>query len=153
MSDTRKTAHEFLKANPMAIISTASSEGEPWGSAVYYYVDEDLNFYFITRANTKKYDNIQQNMQAAITIADQATQTTVQASGTISLVPAEEYMSVLFDKFEEIKKVNDKYWAPPIEKIHEGNYIPLKLTPTKLQYANYSEKKSDPRASYIHKII
>lgn len=148
-----KQVHEFLKRHPIGVLSTASIDNQPWGSAIFFYVDEHFNFYFVTRANTHKYHNVQANPQAAITIAHGASQTTVQAAGKLSEVPAEDYMNIIFDKLASVRPGSDGGWAPPIAKIHEGNYIPLKLTPTKLQYANYSQNKSDPRADYIQTII
>ena len=134
-------------------MSTASADGSPWGAAIFFYVDEDFNFYFVTRANTKKHHNIQANPKAAITVAHGASQTTVQTSGNITEVPAEEYMNIIFDKLAAVRPDSEGTWVPPIAKIHEGNYIPLKLTPSKLQYANYSAKTLDPNADYIQQII
>ena len=153
MSDPKQAARDFMKSHPMGVISTSSSDGEPWGAAVYYYTDEDFNIYFVTRAETKKYANIQENMKAALTVADGPAQTTVQAAGNLSVVPAEDYMSIMFEKLDGIRPETDGNWAPPLQKIHAGNFIPLKLTPNSMQYANYAQQKDDPRANYIETII
>ena len=153
MSQQHKPVHEFLKRHPVGVLSTASADGSPWGAAIFFYVDEDFNYYFVTRANTHKYHNIQSNPKASITVAHGASQTTVQSTGLITEVPAEEYMNIIFDKLAHVRLDSDNNWVPPIAKIHEGNFIPLKFTPTKLQYANYSAKTLDPRANYIQQII
>jgi general stress protein 26 len=145
--------HAFLKHHPMGILSTVTLDGAPWGSAIYYVADEDFNFYFVTRAKTYKYQNLDKNPRAALTVADIASQTTVQASGNITRVPVEDYMDVVFNKLAKAKPKDNGHWVPPLSKIHEGNYIPLCLTPFKLNYADYSQTKSDPHADYIEKII
>jgi general stress protein 26 len=143
--------HDFLKHHPMGVLSTTSEDKKAWGSAVYYVADEDVNFFFATRENTLKYHNISENPFAALTVADEETQTTVQASGTLSRVPADDYMDIVFDKLASIKPKGDYNWVPPSRKIHEGDYMVLKLTPTSLQYADY--KKFIPDADHEYREI
>jgi uncharacterized pyridoxamine 5'-phosphate oxidase family protein len=143
----------FLWEHPMGVLSTVSPDGKPWGSAIYYVVDEDFNFFFITRSETFKYQNLDKTPFAALTIADSDSQTTVQVAGKISQVPVEDYQDIVFDKLAKIKPKDDINWMPPLMKIHKGNYMPLRLTPTKLQFANYKEMKSDIDAEYIQTII
>ena len=137
----------------MGILSTVSAEGRPWGSAIYYVTDEDFTFYFVTREGTFKYHNLDQQSHAALTVADPDTQVTVQAAGIVSKVPVEEYMDVVFHKLASLRPKGDPHWSPPIEKLKAGNYVPLRLTPSKLQYADYGQLKSDPHVDYIERII
>ncbi len=137
----------------MGILSTVSDNGTPWGSAVYYIADEDFNFYFVTRAETLKYQNIDNTALAALTIADSDSQTTVQLTGKISAVPVQQYMDIFFTKFADLRSKGDYAWVPPVEKLKAGSYMPLQLTPTSLQYADYKHLKTDTHAEYIEKII
>jgi len=150
---SHQKVHAFLKQHPMGILSTVSADGKPWGAAVYYVADEDFNFYFVTRVETYKYQNLDKKPLAALTIADNETQTTVQLAGKIAKVSAHDYMQVFFDKFAKLRPEDDYRWAPPLEKIHKGNYMALKLVPSHLQYADYSHTKHDVRADYIEIII
>ena len=150
---TNQKVHAFLRHHPMGVLSTVSADGTPWGAAIYYVADEDFNFYFVTRVETYKYQNLHKNPLAALTIADAASKTTVQLTGTISNVPINDYMDIFFDKLANIKPGDDHSWAPPLTKIHAGNYMPLHLTPTTLQYADYGHKKADVQANYVEKII
>lgn len=151
---TNQKVHAFLRHNPMAILSTVDSEGSPWGSAIFYVADEDFKFYFVTRSGTLKYKNLEQSPLAALTVADNDSQTTVQASGTISKVPLKEYGEVVFGKLMDARPKNDIHWIPPLTKIHEGDYVPLCFTPNKLQYADFQHRKADGlHADYIEAII
>lgn len=146
--------HEFLKKRPMGVLSTVSEDGKPWGSAIYYVADVDFNFYFVTRTETFKYQNIDKHPFAALTIADNDSQTTVQASGEISKIPPEDYMDIVFNKLDKAQHPkNDINWVPPLMKVHKGDYMPLCLKPSRLQFADYKEFKSDIHTDYIEKII
>jgi len=157
MTDTpqhpHQKVHAFLKHHPMGVLSTLSVDGSPWGSAIYYVSDENFNFYFVTRAETFKYKNIEKNSHVALTIADNESQTTVQVAGTISPIPVEDYMEIVFGKLTKVRPKDDNNWAPPLAKIRKGNYMPLCITPSKLQYADYKHIKSGPHSSYIENII
>lgn len=138
----------------MGVLSTVAADGTPWGAAIYYVSDEDFNFYFITRAETFKYQNLDKHPVAAITIADNDSQTTVQASGKITPIPPKDYMDIVFTKLTKAREPkNDSHWIQPLEKLHAGNYMPLRLTPTKLQYADYKHRKADLDADYIEQIV
>ena len=137
----------------MAVLSTASANGKPWGAAIICTSDEDFNFFFMTRAGTLKYKNLEANPIAAITIADAENQTTVQAVGKISKVAAKDTVDVVFKKLARAKPRDGFQWVPPVIKVHKGDYMILRLTPTNLQYANYKQTKSDIHDDYIEKII
>jgi uncharacterized protein YhbP (UPF0306 family) len=145
--------HEFLKHHPMAVLSTIDANSTPWGAAIYYIADSNFNFYFVTRAETLMKRNIDNHPMAALTVTDSLTQTTVQASGQISKVSAQDYMDIYFDRFAKIKPKNDYNWAPPLTKIEAGNYVPLKLTPTRMQYADFSKLKLKEDTNFIEQII
>ncbi|MBC7707798.1 pyridoxamine 5'-phosphate oxidase family protein [Polaromonas sp.] len=148
-----KLIHAFLKKHPMGVLSTVGVDNVPWGAAVYYLSDEDFNIYFVTRAESLKYKNIEMNPYAALTVSDSETQITVQLSGKVSTMPVQKYMDVFFDKFANIRPDGDYEWAPPIDKVHEGNYMPLQLTPTKMQYADYGSRRIEVQGNYIEQII
>jgi hypothetical protein len=153
MSDEYKRAYTFLIQNPMGILSTAGGAGTVWGAAVYFLPDEDLNIYFVTRTGTFKYKNIETQPFAALTVADEEKQITVQLSGTIDRMPINKYMDVFFDKFAAMRSEGDYQWAPPVDKVHEGNYMPLQLTPSRLQYADYGRRRIEVHGDYIERII
>lgn len=151
---THQKVHAFLRHHPMAVLSTVSADGHPWGAAIYYVADEEFKFYFVTRKETFKYQNLEEHPYAAITIADPDTQTTVQASGRIERLPAERYMDIVFNKLAKLKiQSEDPHWMPPLSKIHKGDYMPLYLVPDRLQFADYKHKKADIDADYIETII
>ncbi|OGL31240.1 hypothetical protein A3F37_02630 [Candidatus Saccharibacteria bacterium RIFCSPHIGHO2_12_FULL_41_12] len=155
MSDekTRQKVLVFLKHNPHGVLSTVSADGKPWGSSVYFAIDEDFNFFFITRVKTHKYRNIAKNHYCSMTVSDNASQTTVQAAGKVTRVPSKDIVSIVMKKLTHTKPHDDNKWVPPIVKVHGGDYMVLRLTPEALQYANFKQTKSDINESHIKKII
>lgn len=145
--------YEFLQHNHVGVLSTVNKQGRPWGSAVYFVVDEDFNIYFVTRVKTHKYLNLEVQPHASLTVVDGSNQTTVQLAGNISKVPAHDYMNIVFTKLAGLRPHNNPNWAPPIEKIHKGDYIALRLTPSTLQYADYSKAYTDYDQKFIEEII
>ncbi len=124
------------------------------GAAIYFLVDEDFTFYFVTRSETYKYKNLEKNPTVALTVADPDTQTTVQLAGKVTPLPYDEYLDVMFKKFPKLKPKGNFNWQFPIDKLHDaGEYVPLVLMPTNLQYANYQHATSDSHADSIEQII
>lgn len=150
---SRDKAKEFLKNNSHGVLSTVSEDGKPWGSSIYFATDEDLNFFFITRVNTHKYQNIAKNHNVSLVISDNETQKTVQVAGKVSKVPAKDIVSVVMKKLAHVKPKSDNKWVPPIVKVNGGDYMVLKITPTRLQYADYQQIKSNIHDNFIEQVI
>lgn len=145
--------HEFLTSHPVGVLSTASPAGEPWGSTIVFATDEDLNFFFMTRANTRKYQNIAANPTVALTVTDESQQITVQAMGSVEKVAAEDIMEVVFHKLDKLRPKGSEHWIAPVYKIHEGDYMILQFTPKILQFADFSQSPADSDTSFIEQII
>ena len=148
-----KKVRSFLKKHHMGILSTAGDQGTAWGAAVYFVADDDLNIYFVTRTGTHKYKNIETQPFAALTVSDSENQITVQLSGAVERMPINKYMDIFFDKFAAMRPEGDYEWAPPVDKVHEGNYMPLQITPSHLQYADYGKHRIENRGNYIEQVI
>jgi len=150
---SREKALSFLRKNPVGVLSTSSPEGEPWGSAIYFAVDDNFTCYFVTRAGTRKYGNLEANPKAALTVTDAHSQTTVQVGGLVEKIPVQEYVDNILDKLEALGRDSDRGWTPPIDKIHKGNYMPLRLVPSSIQYTDFRDAKPDVEGTPTEKIM
>jgi len=149
---SKTDALKFLKAHHLGVLSTVNDKSEPWGSTIVYTCDDDLNCYFVTRADTLKYKNIADNPMVALTITELEEQRTLQLRGKVSRVPASDYIDVVFNKLAKAN-FHDQTWVPPVMKVHKGDYMVLCITPSKLQYADFKQKKTDAFDEYIEQII
>ena len=150
MNKPHAEAYDFLKKHKFAILSTASKDASPWGAAIYYTVDKDLHFYFLTHTASKKYKNIQEHPQAAITVVDDNAQTTVQAAGKIKEVPMGDEQNEAYRMIIEIHPPGEYKWTPPVSKLHNGDTMLLRFTPDHLQLSVFTPSQSTPN---IKKII
>lgn len=143
MSTTsHQKAQAFLEEHKVAVLSTVSEKGEAWGAAVYYAVDKDLTFYFFTHVGSKKYRNLQAHPQAALTVADDYQQTTVQASGKITELPMGEEMNMAYRLLVQIHPPGQFSWVPPVSKIHDqGSIAVLKFIPDDMQFSQFKPEK------------
>lgn len=159
MNQAQKNPHvfEFMQAAHLGVLSTVDQHGKPWGSAIYFVVDEDLNCYFVTRTGTSKYKNLKGQPHVALTVVDAEAQTTVQLAGKVSKLHADQYHDIIFGKLAQIRNKHqgrkDLNWAPPIEKIHKGEYMALKITPATVQYADFSKPYLKASQKFVEQII
>lgn len=153
MSDAKETALKFLEDHKLGVLSTASSDGKVWGAAIYYVVDEQLNFYFFTHVETTKYRNLKGHPQVALTVVDDYAQTTVQAEGKVAEMPIGEELNAIRRKLALVHPPGQFSWVPPVSKIHDqGERVVLKLTPETLQLSHFKSETNHP-GGYVTKVI
>lgn len=68
MPTPKLAAIRAMRAEKVGILATASVTCEPWAAAVHFLVDQDLNFYFLTRKSTLKYKNAMANGKASFNV-------------------------------------------------------------------------------------
>lgn len=114
-----ESALAFLKSRTMAAISTASKDGRPELAFVYYVVDDDFNFFFITRRDSAKFRNFLENRRLAAAVADEDEVKTVQMAG-----PAEEVL----DEAEIARHTHMIVRSPRLAGLYMRN-APMKFLP------------------------
>ena len=61
--------HTHYKEQRLAVLATVDSEGKPYTSLMVFTIDEDLShLFFATRADTRKYRNLQHEADVALLI-------------------------------------------------------------------------------------
>lgn len=139
--NTNEKLKRFLDSHAIAALSVISKDDMPYSATVYTVVDEKLNFYFMSRNNSKKTENIEKNNKAALTIFDQDNPITVQVQGHIERVENHESITNLFVKIAE-SNAHEKagfHWPPPISRIDNHEDISVyKITPTWLRMGDFS---------------
>jgi nitroimidazol reductase NimA-like FMN-containing flavoprotein (pyridoxamine 5'-phosphate oxidase superfamily) len=141
MSKISKEAVTFLEEHKLAVLSTVSEKGEVWGAAIYFVVSDKLDFYFFTHIESTKYRNLKQHPQAAITVADDYRQTTVQASGKVTEIAMGEELDMAYSKLALVHPPGQFSWVPPVSKIHDqGKMAVMKFTPKALQFSEFKSE-------------
>ncbi len=121
----KEEVREFLNNNQVAVVATAY-RGLPFAAAMYYFLDNDFNFYFATKRNTDKYFNILAKQQAALVVGAGPKHISVQARGEVALVTGAPYKTML----KKLSRVIGK------DKVHDWPVNKLKRMQSKLEVLN-----------------
>lgn len=112
---SKRNVLKFLKEKDLSVISTVSPTGKPESATVIYFIDDDLNFYFVTRHNTRKFRNLQSNKNVAIVVGVELKPVTVQIEGTAELVSDEKGKSLLMAEIIKRPQIKSLYFGPFLE--------------------------------------
>lgn len=136
----RDKALKFLKSHYGGVLSTLSPENKPQSAYMYYATDKDLNFYFLTKASTRKFKNIQNRADVAFVIADEEALDTIQGEGTAKEVKSIGEKTTAFGLLIEVLSKKMKQWPPPVGKIQTSDLVILKVTPSWLRWGDFDKK-------------
>ena len=139
LSDEKPRITEFLKHNQIAVLATVGSDNRPHTAVIYFYIDADLNIYFITKEKTAKYKNIIENPEVALSVYEPSSQTTVQASGRADIVTDMTRVNEIFRHVLAVTKSTSESSIPPISKIEGGEYKCFCIRPRTIRLAEYTK--------------
>ncbi len=140
--DLKEDVLQFLQENSTAIIAT-SFKNRPRVSTVYFFVDDEFNFYFATKRKTSKYINISINPEVAVVVGSGPEHITVQAHGRADLVVNEEEKEKLLNMLvgkQNLKGV--KLWPiDELKNLKDSYKVLFKVVPDELIYMNMDSQK------------
>lgn len=148
----RQKAFEFLSNHRVASLATVSAEGAPMSAVIYYVPDKDLNILFLTKTETAKYINICNNHRVSLAIYDEANLSTIQIEGTAAEVSQTYTVDKVFKSI--VKRPGElPHWPPPIIKMLAGDAVVMKITPSRLRFADFRQTKPASQQNYFTMII
>ena len=144
-TELKKQALEFLKNKEVAVISTLSENNEPSVATILFSVDDDFNFYFITRRQTRKFKNLQINKTIAIVVGTELEPGTIQMQGEVQLLKGNEVENFIGEMSKNKKDLLNLYSGPFLSisgidfaifkvKINWMRYLRLDLEEMKEEY-------------------
>jgi nitroimidazol reductase NimA-like FMN-containing flavoprotein (pyridoxamine 5'-phosphate oxidase superfamily) len=122
---------EALRINPLMVLATTDENGQPQCNTLVYTIDDDLNFYFITRSNTKKSKNIEANPNVSLSACFRPPYN-IEAIGKAEPVTDEETKLMIMDAFAQHVINLENIW-PPIFRYSQDEYVFYKIVPTSLR--------------------
>jgi general stress protein 26 len=152
--EATKEAMEFLKRHTVGVLATATLDGQPFASPVYYAVQPDFSIYFLTSHHTQKFKNLVLNPRVAFCFGTGPEYTVVNIHGAARVTNAQE-------REEGMKYINELVNAPmttwPIVAIHAletGGIALYKITPERISYLNLTSKDNfESMANYVYEIF
>ena len=128
----------FLREYDVAALSTIMPGNVAHGTAIYYYVDEDFNFYFLTKSETLKFKNIETNNSASLVVIDQETLQTVQVDGVAEEVDYKnEYASQLQMYNQTLARNRQEWHKVPLTHVPGSEWTFVKVTPKWMRWTDY----------------
>src|SRR3989344_202 len=120
-SKSKNLAIKFLKDHKSAVVATASRSGEPEAATLFYAIDNDFTFNFITDKESRKYKNLKENPHVAIVIGTGPDVMSVQCGGHAEII---DYLKDTDRAEKIIRKVIDN------TKLHGGPpALPVLMNP------------------------
>jgi uncharacterized pyridoxamine 5'-phosphate oxidase family protein len=138
LQSKREKIFGFIKNHPTAVLTTVDPDGNPHGSVIYYTTDEDHNVLFITKEQTKKYDNLSHNPHAMLVVYDQVDEAILQISGIANVVPQGYDSQLDFAAVLSSSMQASGYPFSPISKLSAGPYVVYKIIPVQLRLTTYT---------------
>lgn len=136
-SEARQKIKEFLRGNPIAVISTVN-DGAPYSTTIYIHVGDDLSVYFLSKSQTKKIENIKVNDAVMLVSYDAKSQTNIQVSGRAVEVKDESDSREIFKNIIDATKKASGADIPPVSKLLAGPYVVYKIKPEHINYSVYN---------------
>jgi general stress protein 26 len=146
-------AYTFLKDHKVGVLATVDPNGEPHAAAIYYFINEDFTISFVTKAGTKKADNLQHNNHAVLVVYEAGSQTTVQVTGEVTEITDLLQVNEIFTQAIYASIETAKSSVPPLAKIKEGDYVGFRLAPKQVRMAAFSHTQSSEHADLFKTFI
>ena len=141
-SDRKQRIYDFLRANPVGVLSSVTPNGNPHGTVIYYTVDKAFAVAFLTKTRTRKFDNLKHNDHVMLTVFDSQAQTTAQISGDAVEIRDSYEINVVAGAILGASLKTSEAGVPPITKLEAGRYVAFKLAPVQIRMAVYA--RPDP---------
>jgi nitroimidazol reductase NimA-like FMN-containing flavoprotein (pyridoxamine 5'-phosphate oxidase superfamily) len=141
--ETNKTREDllgFLSKHYVATLATVKPDSSAHATTIYFHVDKDLNFYFLTRDMTTKFTNIKTHQHVALAITDAESLETVQVEGVAGEVDYTKTYADTVKEFVAKLNANGKSWEKiPLNHIADGYYVFVQIKPTSIKWVDFKE--------------
>jgi general stress protein 26 len=129
----------FLKSKSVAVISTVSETCKPESATIYFAVDDDFTFYFMTKSFTRKYKNLEKNPEVSLVVGTENVPVTVQIQGRAERIEDEIEIDKRLEQLRATFTKND-FVGPLFELVGEKNEVLLfKITPSWIRWLDMRE--------------
>ena len=139
--ETRVKILEILTGlnQPIGVISTVNTSNKPESASIYYVNDDNLNIYFITRAESRKFKNIGTNPNVSFVITGENEPYTIQLEGKASIVTDPKQENEFFTKLVSLAS---KYMVmPPVSQMNNGEIIFMRISTEWVRFGNFEVLK------------
>jgi uncharacterized pyridoxamine 5'-phosphate oxidase family protein len=130
-------ALNFLKSQVIAVLATISPQNTPSASTIYFAVDDDFIFYFVTKVTTQKYKHLLDNHNVALVVGTENLPITVQIEGEAFEIEEVGERSLALDKVS--RNSLQGVYGPPLNKMPVAEIAVYKLSPKTIRYLDQTD--------------
>lgn len=134
---TKQEALAFLKSHSLASLATVSPEGQPRARLLYYASDDAFNTYFLSLANTRKVADIRANPKAALVVASDDKEHTLQIEGVFEEMTDTATFGPMITELSK-NLYPETGPSAPITHMDKAHPVFFKLTPTWIRWNNFT---------------
>jgi hypothetical protein len=142
LSERRQRIFDFLFSTSIGVLSSTDPDGDPHGAVIYFTITRDFVISFLTKAETKKYDNIVHHNHVMLTVFDASTQTTVQVTGIAKEIKSGVTINGIAGRVLGTSLKTSNAGLPPLNKLQAGSYVAFEIEPIQIRMAEYAH--ADP---------
>jgi nitroimidazol reductase NimA-like FMN-containing flavoprotein (pyridoxamine 5'-phosphate oxidase superfamily) len=147
---TKEEVKLFLNDQYLMQLATVSGD-QPGVSVMLYTIDDDLNFYFGTHADSYKIKNLKSNTKVSLVVWEFG-KIQVQANGISETIESKEEQDRVLDKLADAATKDVNFW-PPLFRIKGGEYTVIKIKPTWMRVLDLSNNNVRQDESPFTEII
>jgi general stress protein 26 len=133
-------AWNFLQDHPIGTLASINTDGSPDLSAVYFFTKSDFSCYFVTKVETRKYQNFLKNPKATLLSFFEEERISVEVQGNVETVHDVVKVAQIIEQFQNlVASRSAEYWIPPIAQISAGEYVVCMLVPTLVHFNDFGK--------------
>ena len=130
----------FLRAHDIAALATVSETNAAHATTTYFYVEDDLNFYMLTKYETFKFKNLTKNHSVALVVTNEKSLETVQVEGIAKEVDySHEYAPTVKRFTKNLEKNGWKWENIPLNHVFAGYYSFVQIKPTWIRWSDFRD--------------
>ena len=131
----------FVHSHEIAVLATVNEDGQPFSSTIYYAPFGKDAVCFLTRSETKKFDNLRENDRAAMTITDSKEPVAVNLTGTARVASEPKDHDDIMQKI--LKVANSKHTNnPPVLQLKAGTFTCYIFEPKHATLTDYTSAEN-----------
>lgn len=136
--------NDFVKSQSRAVIATVDSDNQPSTSIIFYVLDNKNELHFITKSQTKKFENLKVNNRAALTISDPEKPIAVNINGTVIEITDSKIRDEIMQEVFKLS-YSELHDYAPIIKLHKGSFAVMKFIPKEAKMTDYTRPMGEAK--------
>lgn len=146
----KQEALDFLKQHVFAVVASINAENMPSAATVLYHVDDDMNVFFMTRRQTRKFANVRANEKVALVVGLGDGPGTVQMEGEAHLIEnGQDGLDEFFANIEKRRNLKELYYGPFLAL--PG--VDLAVFRVRLSWMRYLRLNTDTQIEEYYRIV